>query len=126
MNHLRFGAGLLAVLLAVSLWLGDSLAVLHDGPAQDLEKAIAAAAEENWPLANALCNRADKEWTQKRNLAAALYRHDPIDLIDAGFASLKSYAACEDISAFSGTCAQLARQLRSLPDNHSFRWWNLL
>ena len=99
---------------------------IHAQQAKDLDKAATAAIGENWPLANALCARAEKEWTRKRNLTAALYRHDAIDPIDAGFSALKSYAACEDASAFSGTCAQLARQLRSLPENHTFHWWNLL
>jgi len=126
MKQFWTGIGILAILLVAGLWLGDAMEDIHIRQAKDLEKAVAAAEEENWPLANALCTRAEKEWTQKRNLTAALYRHDPIDLIDAGFATAKAYAACEDVSAFSGTCAQLARQLRSLPENHAFRWWNLL
>ena len=46
MKHLWFGAGLLALLLAVSLWLGNTLETVHHTPARDLDKAAQAALEE--------------------------------------------------------------------------------
>lgn len=126
MKHLWFGAGLLAVLLTISLWIAGNLENTHDSPARDLEKAAEAALKEDWGLASALYLRAEKHWQKHRNLTAALASHEPIGQIDAGFAMLKSFARCEDISSFSSTCSQLAQQLRSLPQSHSFRWWNLL
>lgn len=126
MKHLWIGAGLLALLLAVSLLLGGSLENIHHTPAKDLEKAAEAALKEDWGLASALYLRAEKHWQKHRDLTAALANHEPIGQIDAGFSMLKSFARCEDISSFSSTCSQLAQQLRSLPQPHSFRWWNLL
>lgn len=126
MKHLWFGVGLLAALLIASLCLSGTLEETHHIPAKDLEKAAEAAMEENWPLASALYTRAEKHWTSHRDLSAALARHDPIEQIDAGFATLEVYAACRDKSAFCGACIQLAQELRALPQPHSFRWWNLL
>ena len=126
MKQFWTGIGILAVLLVLGLWLGDAMEDIHIRQAKDLEKAATAAIDENWSLATALCTRAERDWTRKRNLTAALYRHDVIEPIDAGFSALKNYAACADAAAFSGTCAQLARQLQSLPDSHTFHWWNLL
>ena len=126
MKHFWFGAGLLAVLFAASLLLGSATETVHHRPAKDLDKAAEAALKEDWPLATALCQRAEKDWQQHRELTAVLARHDPIDQIDAGFAMLFHYAQCEETSAFAATCAQVAQQLRSLPESHSFRWWNLL
>ena len=126
MKHLRFGAGLLAALLAISLWMGSSLESVHDGPAKDLEKAADAALKEEWPLACALYLRSEKHWLKYRNRSAALAHHDPLSQIDGGFASLEAYAECKDAAAFSAACAQLARQLRSLHQSHGLHWWNLL
>jgi hypothetical protein len=126
MKHLWFGAGLLALLLAVSLWLGNTLETVHHTPARDLDKAAQAALEGDWPLATALYQRAERHWQKHRNLTAALARHDPIEQIDIGFATLKDYARCADTVSFAAGCSQLAQQLRSLPQSHTSSLWNLL
>ena len=126
MKHFWFGAGLLAVLLAVSLLLGGSLDGVHHSSAKDLEKAAEAARQEDWPLATALYLRAEKHWQRRRNLTAILARHDLIDQVDAGFAALEAYDRCKETASFAAACVQLARQLRSLHQPHSFHWWNLL
>ena len=126
MKHLWFGAGLLALLLAVSLWLGNMLETTHHTPAKDLDKAAEAVLKEDWALAEALYQRAEKHWQKHRNLTAALARHDPIDQIDIGFAMLADYSRGKDSVSFAATCSQLAQQLRSLPQSHGFSWWNLL
>lgn len=126
MKHLWFGTGLLAALLVISLCLGGALEETHHIPAKDLEKAAEAALDENWALASALFNRAENHWQKHRNLTAALTRHDPIELIDSGFATLEVYTACRDKTAFCAACVQLAQNLRALPQPHSFNWWNFL
>jgi hypothetical protein len=126
MKHFWFGAGLLAALLAASLLLGNATEAVHHRPAKDLDKAAEAALKEDWPLAAALCQRAEKHWQKHRNLTAALARHDPIEQIDIGFATLKDYARCADTVSFAATCSQLAQQLRSLPQSHTSSLWNLL
>ena len=126
MNRLRFGVGLLLFLLAVGLYLGDAAADLTQPAESDLDKAAVAALDGNWPLASALYLRAQKHWDDTRNLTAALMHHDPISQIDAGFGALPSYAAVEDTAGFCTACSQLAQMLRSLPQPHSVKWWNLL
>ena len=126
MKHLWFGAGLLAVLLVISICLGSLLEQTHHEPAADLEKAVDAALAQDWDLASALYIRAKKHWDRHRNLSAALVSHNSLDLIDNSFARLKIYGNRQDTTAFCATCAQLAQQLRSLPQSHSFSWWNLL
>lgn len=126
MKRLWIGMGLLTFLLAASLYLGDSLTEQIQPVEKDLDKAAVAALEGNWPLASALYLRAEDYWDTRRNLAAALARHDPIEQIDAGFSVLPAYAACEDTVGFCTACGQLAQQLRSLPQPHGPLWWNLL
>lgn len=126
MKHLWFGAGLLAALLTVSLWLGGVLEESHHPCAKDLEQAVQAAQEDNWSLASALYVRAEKHWDDNRNFSAVLTNHDLVGRIDAGFAMAEVYAACQDASSFCAACVRLAQDLRSLPQPHSFTWWNLL
>ncbi len=126
MKHLWFGVGLLALLLAASLWLGSATESVHHEPARDLDKAADAALNDDWALASALYLRAEKHWQQHRNLTAVLSHHGLIDQIDAGFSMLADYARCQETAPFAAACSQLAQQLRSLPESHSFRWWNLL
>ena len=126
MKRLWFGMGLLVFLLAASLYLGDAAADLIHPVETDLDKAAVAALDKNWPLASALYLRAQKHWDDTRNLAAALVHHDPIQQVDVGFAVLPSYAACEDSAGFCAACSQLAQQLRSLPQPHSPKWWNII
>ena len=126
MKRLWFGAGLLVLLLAASLYLGDVTADLTAPVESDLDKAAVAALEGNWPLASALYLRAQKHWGDTRNQTAALIHHDPIQQIDVVFAVLPSYAACKDAAGFCAACSQLAQQIRSLPQPHGPKWWNLL
>ena len=126
MRRFWFGVGILVLLLAAGLCLGDTLEELFQPAHQDLDKAAVAAVEEDWPLASALYLRAEKHWDKNRDLVAALIRHDPIEQIEAGFASLPGYAACEDTAGFCSACGQLAQQLRSLPQPHGTKWWNIL
>ena len=126
MKRLWFGVGLLAFLLAASLYLGDALTELVQPLESDLDKAAVAALEGNWPLASALYLRAQKHWDSCRSLTAVLAHHDPIQQIDVGFAALPAYAAAEDTAGFCTACGQLAQQLRSLPQPHGVTLWNIL
>ncbi len=126
MRHLWFGAGLLALLLVISICLGSTLERTHHMPANDLEKASEAALSLDWDLASALYIRARKHWDRHRDLSAALVNHSSLDQIDSSFAQLKIYAIQHDTTSFCATCGQLAQQLRSLPQSYSFSWWNLL
>ena len=126
MRRLWIGVGLLAFLLAASLYLGDALTERIQPAEADLDKAAVAALEENWSLASALYLRAEKHWDANRNLAAVLARHDPVEQIDVGFSVLPAYAACKDTVGFCAACGELAQQLRSLPQPHGPKWWNLL
>ena len=126
MKHLWFGAGLLALLLAVSLWLGGGPEDRHQSAVKDLEKASDAALDGDWDLAEALYIRAEKHWNKYRNLSAVLTHHNLIDQIDIGFSMLADYSRCRDTAPFAATCSQIALQLRSLPQSHAFSWQNLL
>ena len=126
MKHLWFGVGLLAALLAASLWLGDGMEALHEDPARDLEKAADAALAGDWDLAEALYIRSANLWQRRRSAAAVLIHHDAVDEIEMGFSALRNYIRCKEVPSFTAACSQLAYQLRSIPQSHRFRWWNLL
>ena len=126
MKHLWFGAGLLAALLVLGLWVGPRIEQSHHIPAKDLDKAVDAVLEDNWPLAEALFTRASRHWQSHRNLSASLARHDPMEQIDRDFAAAGVYLRIREKTAFCALCAQLAQSLRSLPQAHTPHWWNFL
>ena len=105
---------------------GICTAGIHHIPAKDLEKAAEAALKEDWPLASALYQRAEKHWQKHRNLTATLAHHSLIEQIDIEFSMLADYSRCRDTAPFAATCSQIALQLRSLPQSHAFSWQNLL
>jgi len=126
MKQVWIGLGLLAVLFFGGIWVGSGLEQAHEQQIRDLEQARIAAMEENWNRAEAHLTRAQKQWDERRNLTAALYRHDELDQIDVHFAQLEAQLACRDRTAFCGSCALLAQNLQNLPQAHSFHWRNLL
>lgn len=126
MKQLWFGAALLVFLLVGSIFLGNHLTETGKQPIRDLDRAAAAAMEENWGQASALAARAKRNWQSHRKLAASLISHGPLEQIDTDFAQLDAYAAAEDAVQFSALCASLGQSLDALHQSNSFHWWNLL
>ena len=126
MKQLWFGIGLLVFLLAGSIFLGNVLEDAHMPAAADLDRAAHCAAKDDWDLAAALVNRAEKSWKARRNITAALIHHDPLDQIELLFARLEVYRTSENTAAFRAVCAELSGRIRSLSQAHRFTWWNLL
>ena len=92
MKHFWFGAGLLAALLALSLWTMGFLEDIHEPIRQDLDAAAEAVLSGDWNRGRALANQAEDAWEQKRNLIAALSSHLAIEEIDSLFRQLSVYA----------------------------------
>ena len=126
MKQLLAGIALMVLILVSGLYLGNRMEQTHHPQAKDLEKAAAAAGEEDWDYAAALLTRAKKSWDDGRNLTAALVHHEPLNDIDTRFAELSVYAAMHSGPEFRSGCTALAQILRALPKSHGLHWWNLL
>ena len=126
MKQLWIGLGLLALLLAGGLLLGDLMEEAARMPAEDLEKAADCILEENWDLASALLIRAEKTWRGRKKVAAALNHHEVLDEIDVLFGRLMVFCAYRSRTDFATACAELSRKLADLSQAHRAGWWNLL
>ena len=120
MKRLWVGLGLLAVTLAMSLWISDMMGDAHRAGAQDLERAAALASEGNWTGAEELAGRAETIWKEKRSVTASFVDHEPMDDAEGLFAQLEYYAKEQDTANFSAACAQLATLLKAIANAHQF------
>ena len=126
MKHFWFGAGLLAALLALSLWTMGFLEDIHEPIRQDLDAAAEAVLSGDWNRGRALANQAEDAWEQKRNLIAALSSHLAIEEIDSLFRQLSVYARSGDPIVYAAACRELACLTAAASEAHQLTWWNLL
>lgn len=126
MKRIWFGAGLLVLLLALSLGSSALMKKAWQTQSQNLDDAAQLASDGDWAAAEVLWEEAKQEWERRQPLIAALCRHETIDEIDGLFAQLAVFSAGRRAVSFGSTCVYLSRQLDSLAQSHSFNLENLL
>lgn len=119
------GAGLLALLLAAGLLVGETVERRFSPGRSELEQAAAAAQAGDWEKAEALTESVRAEWEKIQKAAEGLAGHDDLERIESSFAQLPSYAGV-DGAAYSAICTALAKQLEALSRTHQCSWENLL
>ena len=119
------GAGLLAVLLAAGLLVGEAVEKRFGPGVTELEQAAAAARAGDWEKAEALTETVRAGWERSQKAAEGLAGHAELEQIESAFAQLRACAGV-DGAAYSSICAALARQLDSLTQTHQCSWENLL
>lgn len=126
MKHFWVGAGILGILLGLSLWSAAVLEKIHTPLQQDLEAAAESVMAADWETAQALASRAEVRWQKERNKIAALASHNTMDEIDCLFRQLWVYAWGRDTLGYAAACRELACLCASISDAHECNWWNLL
>ncbi len=126
MKRFWIGILILALLLAGSILIHQSLRFIHQPIADDLEQAANAALQEDWGTALFLARRASARWYQFHHITAAFADHTPMDELDGLFAQLPVYAQQRENPHFSSTCRQLSFLAQSMADSHKLSWWSLL
>ena len=126
MKRSWFGAGLLAILLALGLLTTWGMARCHDPISRDLEQAAQAALSEDWDRAAALAEQAGDRWQACWRLSAAVADHEPMEEIDSLFAQLEVYQQVRDSRAVASLCAELSQRVGNMLEAHQCSWWNLL
>ena len=126
MKRIWFGAGLLVLLLVLSLICSALMENPWKIQSENLNRAARLAADGDWSAVEDLMEVAKQKWNQKQLLVSALFHHDTIDQIDGLFAQLEIYRASRRAVSFSSTCVYLSRLLDSLGQSHSFNLKNLL
>lgn len=125
MNRFRFGAALLVLLLAASLWAQWGTRALHAPIARAITQSAEACSHEDWQTAEAARLRAYEAWLEARNLTAALNDQQYVEEADALFAQLPVYARNQDQTEYITTCRTLALRILSLSEAHRWNWWNV-
>ena len=120
------GIGLLAILLALSVFVTWGMNRLHTPAEQQLQEASRLALQGDTQQALSLARQAHAHWEDTRTLTAAVADHSPMDDVDVLFSEMEVYAAAEEIPHFAACCLQLSDLLRSMYEAHSFTWWNVL
>ena len=126
MRRIWFGAALLAALLLLGIGVSIFMKQTHNPGSECLKQAASLAQEDHWPEARTQFANAREKWQKKWHVTASVADHEPMDQVDALFAELAVYAQQEDILAFCGGCAHLAKLLESFADSNALSWWNLL
>ena len=123
MRRIWIGVAFLAGLLVA----GVVVMQVTDRQMGQISSTLEQAAEAPvWAEAVALGEKAQKDWQAKWKLMAALTDHGDMDTIDLMFAQRKVCQQYQDEAAHAALCAQLARAMESLKENHRLTWWNLL
>lgn len=120
------GVGLLAVVLAVSLWVMVGMARLHEPVSDALDRAAQEALTGDWEAGVSLALQAKNTWETSWFGTASAADHSPMDEIDGLFAEMQVFAKTQEDVHFAACCAQLASLIRAMSDAHNLTWWNLL
>ena len=126
MNRIYVGACILMLLFAVCCISSYYLPQINLEISGQLEQAVQAVQDENWPQAVNFANQAALTWQRTHDLSTIAADHAPIDEIDTLFAELALYAQLEEQAQFAAISLQLSRLTAALGQSQVFSLWNLL
>lgn len=125
MKRLWVGVGVLAALLAVSLWVMGRADARQRRICSRLEQAKAAALREDWESVKRLTKESCDLWEKSWDGWSAISDHTELDEIDAGFARLEIYCRDGHATDYAAESAALARQVEALGEGHRLNLRNL-
>lgn len=126
MKRLWFGVGLLTVILVLGILLSGVMERSNKECSALLYRAAESVLTEDWENAGSLLSASREKWQKNWAVTASLADHQPMDEIDALFAELEIYRACQDAANFGGSSAHLASLLEAMSHSHKFTLWNFL
>lgn len=126
MKHFWFGAGLLGILLVLSLWVGDTMDRVHMPIADALEQAAHQALTDEPASGFATGRQAYAQWQRFRKGTASVADHTPMEEIDSLFCRMEVCIRAGETHAFAVCCTQLSALVRAAGESHTLSWWNLL
>lgn len=126
MKRVWFGAGLLIVLLIVSLGVTWGMGRIHKPIATDLNQAAQSAQLGDWHNAEVLSRRAEQGWEKWEHFRACFADHTPTEEVSAELAAMKAARQQRETADFAASCARAAKMVKAVGDAHALCWWNLL
>ena len=126
MKYFCIPAGLLAVILAFSLWTGRYVEQRTDHWTGLLEEIEDLARQEDWEQAEKRLEAAYADWDGSQTFFHTIMDHDELDEAESLFAG--AFAVCreEDGADFHMLLAQLMEQLHLLAETQSTSVKNIL
>jgi hypothetical protein len=126
MGKFWLGAGLLALFLALGLWVSSVMDTVHMDISQDLSEAAELTLAGDMEQGYFLAQQAQAQWEKKWHGSACVADHAPMDEIDGLFAQLPVYRQAEQPGDFAACCTRLSMLVAAMSEVHSLTWWNLL
>ena len=124
MKRCGLGAGLLILLLILSILAGEALERVSEPVSLELERAAQAALSGDPETAKALAGSARAEWEAYWGFHSLCSHQDGVEAVDGGLARLALPGA--DPVLFARECLSLARQVRALAEEYSRQLWHFL
>lgn len=125
MKRSWIGFLLLVLLLLGSLLVTKIMVDIHEPLESRLLQAAQMAMDGDWHQAEDLFQHAEEDWTKNTRFRSCFADHNPVEEIDASFATLQVICVARDAVAFAGGCRSLARQVAAVGEAHELVWWNL-
>ena len=126
MKRCWFGAGLLIVLLTVSLGVTWGMDKIHEPIAADLKQAAECAELGDWHNAEIFSRRAEADWNKWEHFRACFADHTPTEEVGAELAAMETARQEREMADFAASCARAAKMVQAVGDAHAWCWWNLL
>ena len=118
-------AGVLALILAFSLWAGHYVRQRTDYWTTLLEYADEAAMREDWPDAGERLQDAYEDWDSSQGFLHTIMNHSDLDEAESLFAGARAVCSQEDDADFHLMMAQLMEQMRLLAETQSISVKNI-
>ena len=125
MKRSRFGALLLAGLLAAGLFSNSLIHRWHEPVSQYARRASELAADGNWEGANVLIRQARQRWERHWHISAAISNHRPMEEVDALFDELAVYSQYRDTVNYAAACRRIIREIDGISGDNDVNWWNV-
>ena len=121
MKRSWIGAGLLTLLLAVSLAVGWGMGKVHSPVEAALYRAASA---EDWETAKSAAIQAEQDWMRWQHFRNCFADHTPVEQIDTQFAKLRSVIDETDGKELPSLAAETAQMVSAIGEAHRFRLGN--
>lgn len=125
-KHFWTGAGILAVLLILSVCITLAMKNAHAPGAEAFRQASELALDGELEQGKQRADTGRQQWYKSRTFTACVADHSPMDQVEDLLAEMEVFAKAEDAEHFAACCNQLAKALEAMYDAHTFNLWNLL
>ncbi len=116
----------LALIIALGLWINHSLVVTCNELTKNIDQIITLVENEDWQQAETEVAVLDKLWQKKAGWWPVVLEHQEIDNIDFALARLKQYVANKDSTLTQSLLSELKVMVKHIPEKEAVNLENIL